>query len=108
MGNFGLRDTVATEERSREFWRGVLLAGGTTTFPRWTRTPTTGVGEHATKIPRKLVAALCQLADELAMPLSSVLLTAHAKVLAALTSQREVWTGYSTLEDRPPFPLRIM
>ncbi|MCA1676829.1 MAG: hypothetical protein LC799_33190, partial [Actinobacteria bacterium] len=35
-----------------------------------------------------------RLADELAVPLSSVLLAAHAKVLAALSGEREVATGY--------------
>ena len=40
------------------------------------------------------MAALRRLADEQALPLSSVLLTAHAKVLAALSGEREVVTGY--------------
>src|SRR5438270_672525 len=38
-------------ESGREFWRGVLLAGGSTTIPRWTRTPVTGVAEHDSTIP---------------------------------------------------------
>ena len=40
------------------------------------------------------MAALRRLADELALPLGSVLLAAHAKVLAALSGEREVATGY--------------
>ena len=54
----------------------------------------TGVAEHEATIPDDLVAALRRLADELAVPLSSVLLAAHAKVLAALSGEREVATGY--------------
>ena len=69
-------------ETGREFWRGVLLAGGFTAIPRWSLTPVRGVLEHEATIPSDLVAALRRLADELAMPLSSVLLAAHAKVLA--------------------------
>ena len=37
---------------------------------------------------------LRRMADELGVPLSSVLLAAHAKVLAALSGEREVATGY--------------
>src|SRR2546428_11256597 len=53
-----------------------------------------------------MVAALRRLADELAMPLGSVLLTAHAKVLGALSGEREVSTGYA-VEARSPLPCRM-
>src|SRR5438128_6896562 len=89
------RDTVTTAERGREFWRGVLLAGGFTALPRWRLHPVPGVGEHEAPIPDELMAALRRLAKELAVPLSSVLLTAHAKVLGALSGEREVSTGYA-------------
>ena len=38
MSNIRLRngDTVTAAEHGREFWRGVLLAGGFTVLPRWT------------------------------------------------------------------------
>ena len=85
---------LALAEAGREFWRGVLVAGGFTAIPRWTLDPVTGVVEHEATIPDDLVAALRLLADELAVPLSSVLLAAHAKVLAALSGEREVATGY--------------
>src|SRR5438445_12436341 len=98
--------TVTAAERGREFWRGVLLAGGSTTLPRWTLKPVPGVGEHDATIPNALVAALRRLANELAVPLSAVLLTAHAKVLGALSGEREVWTGYA-VEAGPPLPCRL-
>ena len=82
----------------REFWRNVLTAGGFTAIPRWTLDPAPGVGEHEATIPDDLVAALRRLADDLAVPLSSVLLAAHAKVLAALSGEREVATGYVAAE----------
>src|SRR5437879_5384582 len=108
MSNINLRDrdTVTPAERGREFWRGVLLAGGFTALPRWTFDPVPGVGEHEARIPDELVSALRRVAHELALPLSSVLLTAHAKVLGLLSGEREVSTGYATA-GRPPLPCRM-
>src|SRR2546422_637894 len=54
----------------------------------------------------EVVAALRRLAKELAVPLGSVLLTAHAKVLGALSGEREVSTGYA-VAARSPLPCRI-
>ena len=67
----------------------------------------TGIAEHEAKIPDDLVAALRRLADELGVPLSSVLLAAHAKVLAALSGEREVATGYVGRARRPTLPCRL-
>jgi hypothetical protein len=89
-------------ERSREFWRGTLLAGAFTAVPRWTRAPVAGMGQHEVRFPGELVAPLRRLEDELAVPFSSVLLTAHAKVLSVLSGEREVTTGYATMKGRSP------
>ncbi len=86
----------STAAAGRNFWLSVFAAGGLTTIPRWTLDPTPGVAEYAATIPGDRVAALRRLADELAVPVSSVLLAAHAKVLAALCGEREVVTGYVT------------
>src|SRR3989449_8715999 len=107
MGNLSLRSTVTTAERGREFWRGVLHSGGCPALPRWTLDPVAGVGEHEARIPDELVAALRRLANELAVPLSSVLLAAHAKVLGALGGEREVSTGYAAMEGRSPLLCRM-
>src|SRR5437867_2052088 len=107
MSSLGLRDTVARAERGREFWRRMLLAGPFTVLPRWTREPAAGVGEHEARVPDDLVAALRRLADELAVSFHSVLLTAHAKVLAALSGEREVSTGYLAPQGRSPLLCRI-
>ena len=64
-----------------------------------------GIAEHEATIPDDLVAALRRLADELEVPLSSVLLAAHAKVLAALSGEREVATGYVAAAGRPAVAL---
>src|SRR5439155_23749602 len=100
-------DTVTTAGRGREFWRGNLLAGGFTAVPRWTLQPVAGVADHEAKICNEVVAALQRLADELAVPFSSVLLTAHAKVLGVLAGEREVSTGYAAMEGRPPLLCRM-
>jgi amino acid adenylation domain-containing protein len=94
-------------EGGRESRRGVLDAGGFTAIPRWTLHPVPAVAEHETTIPDGLVAGLRRLADELAMPLSSVLLAAHAKVLAALSGEREVTTGHVAAEGVRPSPCRL-
>src|SRR5215472_806903 len=86
--------------------RGRCEMSGFTAVPRWTRKPVTGVAEHEAGIPHELVAVLCRLTNELAVPLSSVLLTAHAKMLGALSGEREVSTGYA-LELGSPLALRM-
>ena len=58
-------------------------------------------------MPRDLVAALRRLADELAVPLSSVLLAAHAKVLAALSGEREVGDRLRAPPTAEPLPCRL-
>ncbi len=54
-----------------------------------------------------MAAALYQLANDLAVPLRLVLLTAHAKVLAALSGEREVSTRYVAAPGRRPLPCRL-
>ena len=94
-------------EVSREFWRGVLAAGGCTAIPRWTLAPVAGVAGYEAAIPGDLVAGLRALADELAVPLSSVLLAAHARVLAALSGEAEVVTGYVSGPAGRVLPCRV-
>ena len=82
-------------ETGREFWRAVLLAGGATAIPRWTLDPAPGVAEHVADPDDDLAAAVRRLADGLELPLHSVALAAHAKVLAALSGEQDVVTGYA-------------
>src|SRR5437763_896407 len=79
---------------------------GFTAVPRWTLKPAPGVGEYEVKIPENLIAASRWLAKDLAVPLSSVLLAAHAKVLGALSGEREVCTG-CVEAGRSPLPCRL-
>src|SRR5262245_8588079 len=62
---------------------------------------------HVARIPDELVAALLRLAGETGVSLSSVLLAAHATVLAALSGERTVATGYVVMNGRHPLPCRM-
>ncbi|UUN30811.1 amino acid adenylation domain-containing protein [Streptomyces sp. FIT100] len=82
-------------------------AGAVTTVPRWTREPVPGTADHELLVPDRTVAALRSTARELAVPFETVLLAAHAKVLAALTGEREIVTGYVTPGGGRALPCRI-
>jgi len=97
----------ATVAAGREFWMGVLLGGGFTAIPRWAREPVAGVLEHEVALPGDLVTELRRRAEESAVSLSSVLLAGHAKVLAALSGEREVGTGYVSVQGGRALPCRL-
>ena len=94
-------------DASREYWRNVLATGGFTTILRWTSDRAKGVAEHETTLPEDLVISLCRLADELSVPLGSILLAAHARVLAALSGEQQVTTGYVAAKAGSPLPCRL-
>ena len=94
-------------ETDREFWRSALVAGGFSAIPRWTRDPAAGTAEHEAKMPDDLMATLRRLADELSVTVSSVLLAAHAKVVATLSGEREVSTGYIGQQGSQPLLCRL-
>ncbi|MCU1671306.1 MAG: non-ribosomal peptide synthetase [Blastococcus sp.] len=98
---------MTTVDADREYWHEVLATGGFSAIPRWTLDPVPGVVEHVAAIRDDLVAGVRRLTDELAVPFSSVLLAAHAKVLAALTGEREVVTGYLAAARNRPLPCRL-
>src|SRR6266566_3082384 len=86
--------------------RGRCEMSGFMAVPRWTLNPAPGIGEHEAAVPVELAGQLPRLAYELKVPPSTVLLTAHAKVLGALSGEREVWTGYAA-KGSPPLPCRL-
>ncbi|MDX2875492.1 non-ribosomal peptide synthetase [Streptomyces ipomoeae] len=89
-------DQWETGTAARTFWHGVLTAGGRTGIPRWSADPVKGVAAYEVALPGGLSTA----PDG-----ARVLLAAHAKVLAALSGEREVTTGWS--EDGRLLPCRI-
>ncbi|MEV6653115.1 amino acid adenylation domain-containing protein [Streptomyces sp. NPDC051219] len=90
-----------------EFRRAALGDGAFTAVPRWAGARVPGSAVHETAIPEGLVGALHRLADELGVSLSSVLLAAHAKVLAALSGERVVTSGYVAAAKGRPLPCRL-
>jgi amino acid adenylation domain-containing protein len=95
-----------SDKAGREFWRGVLLAGGFTAIPRWTKHPVPGVGAHEVRIPEDCMSSLRALSATMEVPLTSVLLTGHVRVLGALSGESEVCTGYAR-EAGSPLPCRV-
>ena len=95
----------ALVDSDREFWHGVLTAGGFTPI-RGGPGPGARGGRCEARCPATL-PALRQRAAELGVPLSSVLLAAHAKVLAALSGESEVVTGYAGRDRGVPLPCRL-
>ncbi|WP_100501082.1 non-ribosomal peptide synthetase [Geodermatophilus chilensis] len=99
--------TPATTDVDRAFWREVLLAGGSTTVPRWAPEPVPGTTAVEVPLSDATLVALRRLADRLAVPLGSVLLAAHARVLAALAGESGVVTGYVAGDGGAPLPCRL-
>ena len=96
------------KETSRDYWHRVLNDCGFTAIPRWSLGQTSGIGHHEVKIADDLAAALRRLADELGVSFNSVLLAAHARVVAALTGETEVATGYVTVAGSRPLPCQLL
>lgn len=89
----------------RAYWRRVLAAGGFTPIPRWTLHPVPGVARYEAAVAVPLASAVRDLAADLGVPSSAILLAAHAKVLAALSGEADVTTGRVT--DGRPLPCRV-
>ncbi|MER7660170.1 amino acid adenylation domain-containing protein [Streptomyces sp. NPDC096193] len=97
---------ATSTQTDADFWRGVLTAGTFTAIPRWTGERVPGTAEYRTAVPEDLLTSLRRWADEADLPLSSVLLAAHAKVLSALSGEQEVAT-YIRTPDGTPLPCRL-
>jgi amino acid adenylation domain-containing protein len=97
----------AAVDTGRAFWTAVLAAGGVTTLPRWARAPVAGVGVVTVTVPSDVTTALRRSAAELAVPMTTLVLAAHAAVLARLSGDREVITGYSPGHGSRPLPCSL-
>ncbi|MBD0421721.1 amino acid adenylation domain-containing protein [Streptomyces sp. TRM S81-3] len=97
----------ARVEADREFWSRVLTAGGSTAVPRWVREPSPGTAGHETPVPGAVADAVRGLAGQLRVPVGALLLAAHAKVLAVLSGEQEVVTGYVPEARGEPLPCRL-
>ncbi len=100
-------DTGAVDTAGREFWRQVLAGGGVTTIARWTLQPRPGVARHELSLDRALVTAVRRLAEEHDLAPRTVLLAAHARVLAALSGEKDMACGYVAVPGGPALPLPL-
>ncbi len=97
------RDFVALEqaalhsESQRDYWAAKLADRPAAALPHWPATPqTTNVAlqQRVTlSLDPTLVAGLQQLAQAIALPLKSILLAAHLRVMRLLNAQADVLTG---------------
>ncbi|MFF3175652.1 amino acid adenylation domain-containing protein [Streptomyces sp. NPDC057900] len=90
-----------------EYWRDVLAAGGSTAVPRWTRRPTPGTATVETAVPAALAEELNVLARSMGVSPTAPLLAGHARVLAALSGEPAVTTGYVPAVDAGPLLCRL-
>jgi amino acid adenylation domain-containing protein len=97
------RDYVALErqalrsEESRQFWRQQLRDCTVTEVPRWPRgegpRPERRILALDEQVPAEVAAGLERLARGAAVPIKSVLLAVHLRVLAFLSGEVDVLTG---------------
>ncbi|MGV9319165.1 non-ribosomal peptide synthetase [Streptomyces sp. NPDC003660] len=90
-------------QADREFWSGVLTAGGFTAVPRWAEVPVAGTAEHEVPVP----GSVGESVRRLEVPVDALLLAAHAKVLSALSGEQDVVTGYAAHANGEPLPCRL-
>ncbi|WP_067144068.1 AMP-binding protein [Microtetraspora malaysiensis] len=103
------RDLVAAEKavlaqpEAAEFWREAIAEAPEGRLPRRPGYPTGGprhVEVLATTLPGDLTRALAEEAADARVPLRSVLLAAHVRVMGLLTGEPDVLTGMLT-HSRP-------
>lgn len=98
------RAAVASAD-SRDFWQGVLEDHEGARLPRYPFDPAdaSGVAMHDVALDGPLPAAVGRVAEQLNVPVKSVLMAAHAAVLAFITGSSDVLTGYEH-SGRPEVP----
>ena len=94
-----------TPADDREYWTRVVAAGGTTAVPRWVTQTAPGIDVHVAPVPADVLAALDAQPYGPDVAFDTLLLTAHATVLAALSGEPDVVTGYA-VGDRI-LPIRL-
>ena len=88
--------TVASAE-TREFWTKTLEGATAQSLPRWPKAMLTGGHEQKRgpeiQIEQTVLSGLKRLAQQAGVPLKTVLLAAHQRVMAFLYGQDDVITG---------------
>ncbi|MBB5158464.1 non-ribosomal peptide synthetase [Saccharopolyspora phatthalungensis] len=81
----------------RAFWARTLESGACTPIPHWhdpAAEPAPGIGLHERELPTATAAGIREVAESLGVPVGTIVLAAHVKVLAAVTGEPHVVTGY--------------
>ena len=93
------REAIANDE-CRAYWRNKLAQSTVTVLPRWPRSDSSRemLPVHSIEVPITLETSegLRQLARSEQIPLKSVLLAAHMRVMSLLSGQRDVISGVVT------------
>ncbi|MFI8003291.1 amino acid adenylation domain-containing protein [Streptomyces sp. NPDC086010] len=90
-----------------EYWREVLLAGGSSAVAPWTHAPEPGTAVAEAVVPATLVDTLDGLTTSMRVSRTAPLLAAHARVLSSLTGEPAVTTGYVAEAAAGPLPCRL-
>ncbi|MDH0645349.1 amino acid adenylation domain-containing protein [Pseudomonas sp. GD03858] len=93
----GLEQQSLASEADRQFWHKLMEGARFTQVPRLQpEAPTSGLSVvfHEVKIDSMLSERIIALADALHVPVKSVLMTAHLKVLSELAADDDVLVGY--------------
>ncbi len=102
-----LEAEAARSDTSRAFWLARLEESTATKLPRWStrasEDATPRLHKRSVVIPAELSAALKQVALRARVPLKSVLLAAHCRVMALLSGGEDVVTGLIS-NGRPETP----
>ncbi|HEX8352122.1 MAG TPA: amino acid adenylation domain-containing protein, partial [Pyrinomonadaceae bacterium] len=89
------REALASEE-TRRYWGAMLEDSVATKLPRWSSAPDKGDGRQRSlevEIPREVGDGLTRLSQRAGVPLKSVLLAAHLRMLSLLSGNTDVTTG---------------
>jgi amino acid adenylation domain-containing protein len=93
----GIEQESLNDDREKQFWLTMLDGAPFTQIPRWQ--PEKNDEEftvvfHDVDISKQLSDRLLSLADRLSVPLKSILMAAHLKVLGLVSGDSDVMTGY--------------
>ncbi|NUQ62306.1 MAG: amino acid adenylation domain-containing protein, partial [Pirellulales bacterium] len=88
------REAIGSEDAKR-YWEELLAGHTATRLPRLpgAKRTTGALGVAQREVPAELAVKLKGLAQQLGVPLKSLLLAAHLRVLAMVSGQREVLSG---------------
>ncbi len=99
-----LERTAAASPEQRAYWEHKLHGAAMTVLPRWPdKEADGGAGVHEVPVPEAVSDGLKQAARTIGVPLKSVLLAVHLRVLAFLANQQDVVTGVVS-SGRPERP----